>query len=101
MDKTHNVAMVSPIADFVVSVGSEGRILSQGTLLSALERDSKLMQELQEEQEEIRKTEGEIDADDEDEFENDVAKQATGKVVVAEEMEEGHIGWSARTLPCE
>ncbi|KAJ8473273.1 hypothetical protein ONZ51_g7973 [Trametes cubensis] len=95
---THNVAMVSPIADFVVSVGSEGRILSQGTLLSALERDSKLMQELQEEQEEIRKTEGEIDADDEDEFENDVAKQATGKLVVAEEMEEGHIGWSALKL---
>ncbi|KAI0655828.1 P-loop containing nucleoside triphosphate hydrolase protein [Cubamyces menziesii] len=95
---THNVAMVSPIADFVVSMGSDGRILSQGSLLSALERDSKLMQELREEQEEIKKAEGEIDADDEDKFEDDAAKQATGKLVVAEEMEDGHVGWSALKL---
>ncbi|KAH9886263.1 P-loop containing nucleoside triphosphate hydrolase protein [Cubamyces lactineus] len=95
---THNVAMVSPIADFVVSMGSDGRILSQGSLLSALERDSKLLQELKEEQEEIRKAEGEIDADDEDKFEDDAAKQATGKLVVAEEMEDGHVGWSALKL---
>ncbi|KAI0325196.1 P-loop containing nucleoside triphosphate hydrolase protein [Cubamyces sp. BRFM 1775] len=95
---THNVAMVSPIADFVVSMGSDGRILSQGSLLSALERDSKLMQEMKEEQEEIRKAEGEIDAEDEDKFEDEATKQVAGKLVVAEEMEDGHVGWSALKL---
>ncbi|KAI0325198.1 P-loop containing nucleoside triphosphate hydrolase protein [Cubamyces sp. BRFM 1775] len=95
---THNVAMVSPIADFVVSMGSDGRILSQGSLLSALERDSKLMQEMKEEQEEIRKAEGEIDAEDEDKFEDEATKQVAGKLVVAEEMEDGHVGWSAMKL---
>ncbi|KAH9886265.1 P-loop containing nucleoside triphosphate hydrolase protein [Cubamyces lactineus] len=95
---THNVALVSPIADFVVSVGPNGRILSQGSLLSALEQDSKLMQDLKEEQEEIRKVEGEIDADDEDKSEDGPAKLATGKLVVAEEMEDGHVGWSALKL---
>ena len=87
--------MVSPIADFVVSMGSDGRILSQGSLLSALERDSKLMQEMKEEQEEIRMAEGEIDAEDEDKFEDEATKQVAGKLVVAEEMEDGHVGWSA------
>ena len=35
--------MVSPVADFVVDMGSDGRILSQGSLSSALSKDAKLL----------------------------------------------------------
>ncbi|TFK79744.1 P-loop containing nucleoside triphosphate hydrolase protein [Polyporus arcularius HHB13444] len=94
---THNVAMVSPVADFVVDMGSDGRILSQGSLSSALSRDSKLLKEIQEEQKELDKAEQEIDKVDDTE-KVDVAKQISGKLVVAEEVEEGHVGWKAIAL---
>ncbi len=96
--QTHNVAMVSPVADFVVDMGSDGRILSQGSLSSALSRDSKLLKEIQEEQKELDKAEQEIDKVDDTE-KVDVAKQISGKLVVAEEVEEGHVGWKASEWP--
>ncbi|KAI0824512.1 P-loop containing nucleoside triphosphate hydrolase protein [Trametes gibbosa] len=92
---THNVAMVSPVADFVVDMGSDGRILSQGSLSSALARDSKLLQEVKEEREEIEKAEHEVDAVEPGQAK---AKQGDGKLIVAEEMEDGHVGWSALNL---
>ncbi|KAH9848044.1 P-loop containing nucleoside triphosphate hydrolase protein [Lenzites betulinus] len=93
---THNVAMVSPVADFVVDMGSDGRILSQGSLSSALARDSKLLKEVEEEREEIEKANTEVDA--EKPVEVAEVKQTDGKLVVAEEMEDGHVGWSALKL---
>ncbi len=84
--------MVSPVADFVVDMGSDGRILSQGSLASALERDSKLFKEVKEERAEIEKAEQEIAPEKPEDTE---AKQSAGKLVVAEEMEDGHVGWSA------
>ncbi|EIW59890.1 multidrug resistance-associated ABC transporter [Trametes versicolor FP-101664 SS1] len=92
---THNVAMVSPVADFVVDMGSNGRILSQGSLASALERDSKLLTEVKEERAEIEKAEQEIAPE---KVEDAEAKPTVGKLVVAEEMEDGHVGWSALKL---
>ncbi|KAL1939047.1 hypothetical protein VTO73DRAFT_10307 [Trametes versicolor] len=92
---THNVAMVSPVADFVVDMGSDGRILSQGSLASALERDSKLLKEVKEERAEIEKAEQEIAPE---KIEDTETKQSAGKLVVAEEMEDGHVGWSALKL---
>ncbi|KAL1938254.1 hypothetical protein VTO73DRAFT_11898 [Trametes versicolor] len=92
---THNVAMVSPVADFVVDMGSNGGILSQGSLASALERDSKLLTEVKEERAEIEKAEQEIAPE---KVEDAEAKPTVGKLVVAEEMEDGHVGWSALKL---
>ncbi|KAI0365037.1 P-loop containing nucleoside triphosphate hydrolase protein [Pilatotrama ljubarskyi] len=92
---THNVALASPVADFVVDMGSDGRILSQGTLESALERDSKLLKEIKEEQKEFEKAEDEVDSE---KPEDATARQNAGKLVVAEEVEEGHVGWSALSL---
>ena len=90
--QTHNVAMVSPIADFVVDVGSDGRILSQGTLENALAHDSSLLKDVEHEAEELQKADQEIDG----EKEEDVNVQSSaGKLVVAEEIEEGHVGWRA------
>lgn len=86
--------MASPIADFVVSIGADGRILSQGTLSKALASNKKLSAELKEESDEIRKADDEVDATEPDE----PAKKGDGKLVVAEEIAEGHVGWPACEL---
>ena len=84
--------MVSPIADFVVDMGPDGRIVSQGSLSNALAHDAKLLKELQQEQEEMEKAKEEID---EDFPEDETAKQNAGKLIVEEETEFGHVGWKA------
>ncbi|RDX55372.1 hypothetical protein OH76DRAFT_1428233 [Lentinus brumalis] len=90
---THNVAMASPIADFVVSLGTDGRVHSQGTLSKVLAKDDKLAEELAEESEEIKKAETEVDhVDPGDEF---APTKADGKLIVAEEISEGHVSWQA------
>ena len=73
-------------------MGSDGRIISQGTLSNALAHDAKLLKELKQEQDEIEKASDEVDHDkpnDED------SKQAAGKLVVEEETELGHVQWKA------
>ncbi|RPD55459.1 P-loop containing nucleoside triphosphate hydrolase protein [Lentinus tigrinus ALCF2SS1-7] len=94
---THNVAMVSPVADFIVDMGSDGRILSQGSLSSALSKDSNLLREVEEEQQVLEKTEQELDPSDETDKATG-AEQGAGKLVVAEELKEGHVGWDAVKL---
>ena len=84
--------MVSPIADFVVDVGSDGRILSQGTLENALAHDSSLLKDVEHEAEELQKADQEIDGEKEEDVN---AQSSAGKLVVAEEIEEGHVGWRA------
>ena len=96
---THNVALASPVADFVVSLGSDGRILSQGTLSKALAKNKKLANEMKEETDELKKAEGEIDFEEPTtDTETDVKPKSDGKLIVAEEVAEGHVGWPARTF---
>ncbi|EIW53710.1 P-loop containing nucleoside triphosphate hydrolase protein [Trametes versicolor FP-101664 SS1] len=92
---THNVALVSPVADFVVDMDSHGRILSQGSLANVLEHDSHLVKEVIEEREEIEKAEIEASID---KPEDAMAKQTAGKLVIDEEIEVGHVGWTALKL---
>ncbi|KAH9846280.1 P-loop containing nucleoside triphosphate hydrolase protein [Lenzites betulinus] len=92
---THNIAMVAPIADFVVDMGSDGRILSQGSLDNVLAQDSHLVKEVLDERAELEKAE---QAADVEKPEDAPGKQASGKLVVAEEMEDGRVGWSAFRL---
>lgn len=89
---THNVAMTSSIAEFIVSMGNNGQILSQGSLSKALAKDKKLSKELKEEAKQIEKIEHEVDAVEPAEGN----KKTDGKLIVAEEIEEGHVGWPAR-----
>ena len=84
--------MVSPIADFVVDIGSDGHILSQGTLENALAHDSRLLKDVERETEELQKADQEIDGEKPKDIN---APSSTGKLVVAEEMELGHVGWRA------
>ncbi|KAJ3985397.1 hypothetical protein F5890DRAFT_1510435 [Lentinula detonsa] len=86
---THNIAVTRPIAGFVVAI-KEGRIESQGTVLEALGRDSVLAEEARKEQQVIDK------ADDRVDQELPVQEPKTdGKLIVAEEIQEGHVNWSA------
>ncbi|KAI0832850.1 multidrug resistance-associated ABC transporter [Trametes gibbosa] len=94
---THNVAMASPVAEFVVSLGTDGRIASQGTLSKVLAKDKKLSEELAEEREELKKMENEVDQPAEPDEEVTLPK-GDGKLIVAEEIAEGHISWPALRL---
>ncbi|KAL4243444.1 hypothetical protein ABKN59_001093 [Abortiporus biennis] len=97
---THNVALASPVAEFVVSLSIDGRILSQGTLSKALAKNKKLSKELKQEAEELKKADDEIDSDELDESPNQQGetKKKDGKLIVAEEISEGHVGWDALKL---
>ncbi|KAJ6575530.1 hypothetical protein B0H10DRAFT_2168545 [Mycena sp. CBHHK59/15] len=89
---THNVALAKPIANFVVSMGTDGRIHSQGSIAEALATDEILAEELSKDQAVLDKKEDEIDTP--------VAAEtkADGKLIVAEEIEEGHVSWNALKL---
>lgn len=82
----------------MVSLGPDGRILSQGSLSRALAKNKKLAVEMMEETDELKKHETEIDYEVPDAF----PSKSDGKLIVAEEIAEGHVGWSARKLllPC-
>ena len=92
--QTHNVALASPVAEFVVSMGSDGRVASQGSLSKILAKDSELSAQITEESQKILNVEEEIDEADQ----NDSAdKNHEGKLIVEEEIAVGHIGWPARS----
>ena len=92
--KTHNIALTQDIADFVVSLSSDGRVLTQGTMSDALRRSSKLRLEAEESRTKEEKTEGVVD---EPAAEPDKSKDA-GKLTVAEDISEGHVRWPALKL---
>ncbi|KAJ7072015.1 P-loop containing nucleoside triphosphate hydrolase protein [Mycena amicta] len=93
---THNVALTSQIAGFVVSVGLDGRILSQGSVSDALASDETLAKEVRKEEEELAAAEKEVDA--EVVAAEDAEKKDKGKLIVAEELAIGHVSWSALVL---
>ncbi|KAH9939279.1 uncharacterized protein BXZ73DRAFT_99483 [Epithele typhae] len=92
---THNVAMASPIADYVVSLSTDGRVSGQGTLSKVIAKNDELSKELAQEEAELKKTEDTVDTA---EFEAEVATKADGKLIVAEEIAVGHVSWSALFL---
>lgn len=103
---THNVNMVAPIANFVVSLGSDGQILSQGTISEALAKNSKLRQEVAKEKaldDKIEQVGTDVEqlADEEDRVqelmdgEEQGGAKKDGRLVVEEELAEGHISWDS------
>ncbi|KZV74802.1 P-loop containing nucleoside triphosphate hydrolase protein [Peniophora sp. CONT] len=92
---THNVALTRSIADFVVSLGSDGHVTSRGSVSDALAMDVTLAHEVEEEVQIIEKSEVVGDA------EKPVAPtkgKPSGKLVMAEEVAEGHVSWSALSM---
>ncbi|KAH9929008.1 P-loop containing nucleoside triphosphate hydrolase protein [Epithele typhae] len=91
---SHNVALTRPIADFVVAVGNDGRIASQGSLDKVLQEDA----ELKDEVEVLARADQEIDVPEASgEAAADLSKK-DGKLVVAEEIGTGRVGWGALQL---
>ena len=78
-----------PLADFVVSLNTDGHIISQGSVSDALAKDSKLQEEIQHEEEAVELDETEDSAVDKP------VEDKKGKLVVAEEIAHGHVSWSA------
>lgn len=83
--------MASPVADFVVSLGTDGRIASQGSMSKVLAKDKGLSKEIDEENKVIEKAEHTVD----DQQPVEESKKSDGKLIVAEEISVGHIGWPA------
>lgn len=73
----------------MVALGTDGRIVSQGNVADALARNKALAKELKHEEEAI-----ELDEHEEDE---DAPGDKKGKLVVAEEVELGHVSRDACT----
>ncbi|KAJ7275443.1 hypothetical protein B0H12DRAFT_1199529 [Mycena haematopus] len=89
---THNVAMAKPVASYVVSMGLDGHIHSHGSISEALATDEILAEELSKDQEVLDKKTEEVDVP----LVGD--KKTDGKLIVAEEVEEGHVSWDSLKL---
>ncbi|KZV64704.1 hypothetical protein PENSPDRAFT_656364 [Peniophora sp. CONT] len=93
---THNVALAGPISDYVVAFHSDGAIAARGSYSEVLSKDKELAQEAKKEEKVLEKAEAEVDADDDD-LETVVAK-SDGKLVVEEEIAEGHVSFKALNI---
>ncbi|KAJ7029298.1 P-loop containing nucleoside triphosphate hydrolase protein [Mycena alexandri] len=91
---THNVALTTPIADFAVTFGPDGRVQSQGSI-SELTKRGPLVAQIRKDQRVLDKTDQEIDTEDPVASAVDISKPADGKLIVAEEIQMGHVSSSA------
>ncbi|KAJ7506775.1 P-loop containing nucleoside triphosphate hydrolase protein [Mycena galericulata] len=87
---THNLALVTPIAHFVVTFGSDGRIRSQGSVSEISKRGALATQTLKDQK--VLNMNEEIDT------KAPVSKPADGKLIMAEEVQLGHVTASALKL---
>jgi hypothetical protein len=91
---THNVALVAPVASFVVSLSSDGRIVSQGSISDAIAHDNRLAWDMAKNRRAIEQdVEGSADLDEEAEV-----KDSNGKLIMDEEIAEGHVSRDAFLL---
>ncbi|KAJ7035141.1 P-loop containing nucleoside triphosphate hydrolase protein [Mycena alexandri] len=94
---THNIAMTTKLADFVVSVGLDGRVHGQDSVSEALVTDNVLAKEASQDQVALAAAEKELDPT----ASPKEAKVTTGKLIVAEEIEIGHVSWDALNIQYE
>ena len=79
--------MASPLADYIVSLGRDGRVASHGPALDSVAEFLTVSPEL---------IENVLDEKGTEEKGPDVtAKQTDGKLIVAEEIAEGQVSWDA------
>ncbi|KAG9118709.1 hypothetical protein FRC07_006646, partial [Ceratobasidium sp. 392] len=95
---THNVALVSEVSDFVVLLGSDGRVASQGSVTQTLRTSSELRAQIKGELEEEQKQEQIIDQVDSVDQPQVPKRNSVKKLIVEEEVAQGHVEWSALKL---
>ncbi|TFK34746.1 multidrug resistance-associated ABC transporter [Crucibulum laeve] len=89
---THNIALASSVADFVVSIGLDGTVTSHSSDISlALNIDPQLAREVESDEEKLKKGEEEIAPAKKE-------TKADGKLIVAEEIVEGRVTWKSVKL---
>ena len=89
--QTHNVAMAIPLADYVVSLGQDGRIASRGSVSDAIKKDKTLAKEFAEGARAIKDDEKKIGSEEPDA----TSKPLDGKLILAEEVAEGDVSLDA------
>lgn len=84
--------MAGPLADFIVSLNRNGQITSQGSVSDVLAQNTELAEELQREEDAIKREEHEKEPED--------VPAEDGKLVLQEEIEEGRVSRAAcKSLP--
>ena len=81
--------MAGPISDFVVALGNDGRITSQGSVADALAHNKALVEELKRDRKAV-----ELD-ETEEATETQQTDNKKGKLIVAEEIAIGRVSWKA------
>ncbi|KAJ7919496.1 hypothetical protein B0H13DRAFT_2430321 [Mycena leptocephala] len=90
---THNVALAAPIADFTISIGLNGGIMSQGSVTEAIRHDIALANEANAD---LQAMEEVVDAGPVEAKSDPKADSETdGKLILAEEVQLGRVKWSA------
>lgn len=98
---SHNIALAAPIASFVVLLGRHGTVSAPGSVSDVLKKDSFLRTQLEKAREEAREEEeGDIDfkAVEAGKGEDEMTKQASGKLIIAEEKAIGRAELAAFML---
>jgi hypothetical protein len=91
---THNIALAGPLAEFVVSISSNGSTSTQETIREAVKKDSQLMQAAEAEIDIMEKSETVIDKK-ESATDPHIDDEAKGKLVMTEEIDIGHVSKDA------
>lgn len=98
---SHSIALAAPIASFVVLLGRHGTVSATGSVSDVLKKDSFLRTQLEKACEEAREEEeGDIDLKTEETGKGDdeMMKQASGKLIIAEEKAIGRAELAAFML---
>lgn len=91
--KTHNIALVTPIAEFIVSIDQDGCVTSRGQHIhESLREDPELAAEAERDLEALAIGQEQVP---------ELAHKpppTDGKLIIAEEIEEGHVTWKSMKL---
>jgi hypothetical protein len=82
--------MTHSLAEFAVSISTDGVVIAQGTVQEVLGADEAISKVVQEDKEMIEMATEEVD--------KPAAPKTDGKLIVAEELDEGHVSWKAGML---
>lgn len=86
---THNVQLAQTVSDYIVLLRLDGTIQSCGPAVEVIGREKVLQEAITEEEAH------ELEIKLEEVMNIDGPKQAKGKLIVAEEVALGHVGWPA------
>ncbi|VDB89911.1 unnamed protein product [Peniophora sp. CBMAI 1063] len=94
---THNVALAGPISEYVVALQTDGTIATRWPYAEVLAKDKSLSEEAKQDARALEKVDEEVDDGDDKDARATVTKY-DGKLVVEEEIVEGHVSNKALSI---